>query len=94
MASEKFEYTAIVHLDHGVEEVQFAPVNPDAPRIPSRYESDPEKQGRFTNGRIYKRNPEKDEAEFEEVQAQVRQEQVAAQVKAAKEQTKTAKIKK
>lgn len=69
------EYKARVRVENGVEETQFAPVSPDSPRIPTRYVTDPEEFGKFKNGRTYKRDPEKAEAELEEVVALVQEEQ-------------------
>lgn len=74
-----FRYEARVRIEGGVEETQFAKLDSDAPRIPSRYVSDEKEFGKYANGRTYRINPERIEAEVEvemaEVQAEVSKEE-------------------
>lgn len=64
-----FRYKAHVRVESGTEEVQFEPLDQDAPRIRSLYESDRKLFNKYVNGRTYRINPERLEDEAEEEQA-------------------------
>ena len=84
----KHSYKTRVRVENGTEEIQFEPLDEDAPRIPSRYRYDKAEFGKFGNGRTYKVDPDKVEAEAEEELAEAQIKQAKEEVKGMKAATK------
>lgn len=77
-----FRYKVHLRVESGTEEVQFEPLDADAPRVRSLYETDKEKFGKYKDGRTYRLNPERLEDEAEEEIAEQQAEEAKADVAA------------
>lgn len=79
-----YRYKAHVRVESGTEETQFEPLDAEAPRVRTLYETDPAAFGKHKDGRTYRINPERLEEEALEELAEQQAAEAKADAKAMK----------